>query len=152
MMTSHAMQAKNFAIKFWLHLITLEFHFAQGSNSDPCQWDKVHRIKYSKTCLKWNRTGPNMFSTLAKFLHYRKLQKNLTSVKITLHRTYQSWLLCVGDTCRPMLLKWCNNSNNNNNNNNSTLLKFLPLSVASCCVFIYLILYDAINRNKVSIP
>jgi hypothetical protein len=28
---------------------------------------------------------------------------------------------------------------------------FLPLSVASCCIFIQLVLYDAVNRNKVSI-
>jgi hypothetical protein len=28
---------------------------------------------------------------------------------------------------------------------------FLPLGVASCCVFIQLVPYDAINRNKVSI-
>jgi hypothetical protein len=28
---------------------------------------------------------------------------------------------------------------------------FLPLGVASCCASIQLVLYDAVNRNKVSI-
>jgi hypothetical protein len=31
------------------------------------------------------------------------------------------------------------------------ILSFLPLGVASCCASIQLVLYDAVNRNKVSI-
>jgi hypothetical protein len=33
---------------------------------------KVEKTKYSETCIRWNRMGPKIFSTLDKFPHYTK--------------------------------------------------------------------------------
>jgi hypothetical protein len=43
---------------------------------------------YSKTCSKWNHTGPNVFSTLAKFPHYTNLGGGGETIKIILHVMY----------------------------------------------------------------
>jgi hypothetical protein len=39
---------------------------------------------HSKTCIRRNRTGTKIFSTLDKFPHYKKLQKKVKPIKIIL--------------------------------------------------------------------
>jgi hypothetical protein len=48
-------------------------------------WKKFEIWKYSETCIRRNRMGPKIFSTLDKFPHYTKLQKKYVKpIKIIL--------------------------------------------------------------------